>query len=94
MLFYLFVALASTITSRQYGHAESSCKKLICPPAKQGPGGAQTQMRTGFNRVWALLDDYALDYPAARKQFAELQAAGEREGWLQPVADDTNASEP
>lgn len=51
-------------------------------------------MRTGFNRVWALLDDYALDYPAARKQFAEFQAAGEREGWLQPVADGAGASKP
>lgn len=82
------------MATRQNGHAGSSCQKLICPPADPGPGGAQTQMRTGFNRVWALLDDYALDYPAARKQFAEFQAAGEREGWLQPVADGAGASKP
>lgn len=44
----------------------------------------------------ALLDDYALDYPAARAQFSELQAAGEREGWLQPLdpADGDGATEP
>ena len=48
-------------------------------------------MRTGFNRVWALLDDYALDYPAARAQFAEFQSSGERDGWLQPVADGAGA---
>ena len=77
---------------RQNCHEEGYCEKLIRPPAKRGPGGVQTQMRTGFNRVWALLDDYALDYPAARKQFADFQAAGESEGWLQPVADGADAS--
>ena len=53
-------------------------------------------MRTGFNRVCALLDDYALDYPAARAQFGGLEAAGEREGWLQPMdlAGGDGATEP
>ncbi|KAK9819246.1 hypothetical protein WJX81_007334 [Elliptochloris bilobata] len=70
-------------------HAPALCA-LLAALASSGQI-TQTQMRTGFNRVCALLDDYALDYPAACTQFEEFQAAGEHEGWLQPLADGAGA---
>jgi len=71
-------ALAAAFAAPKHAPA---LRRLLAALASSGQI-TQTQMHTGFNRVCALLDDYELDYPGAGAVFAELQAAGEREGWL------------
>lgn len=42
----------------------------------------QTQMRKGFSRVEASLDDVVLDLPKAREDLAKLKQQALKEGWL------------
>ena len=42
----------------------------------------QTQMRTGFARTEAALDDTVLDHVHAREAFAAAKAQATTEGWL------------
>ena len=42
----------------------------------------QTQMRKGFSRVEASLDDVVLDLPKAREDLAKLTQQALKEGWL------------
>ena len=42
----------------------------------------QTQIRKGFSRVEASLDDVVLDLPKAREDLAKLKQQALKEGWL------------
>ncbi len=43
-------------------------------------------MDTGFQRVEGDLDDIDLDYPNAKKLFADYKAQATESGWLSPAA--------
>ncbi|EIE18312.1 MA3-domain-containing protein [Coccomyxa subellipsoidea C-169] len=47
---------------------------------------SQTQVDTGFQRVEGDLDDIDLDYPNAKKLFADYKAQATESGWLSPAA--------
>lgn len=40
-----------------------------------------TQMKKGFDRMQALVEDLALDYPHAKERFSKIQERAKKEGW-------------
>eukprot|EP00891_Asterochloris_glomerata_P000321 jgi/Astpho2/321/Aster-02203 len=63
------------------GHHAASLFSLLAKLAASGEVN-QTQMRKGFSRVEASLDDVVLDLPKAREDLAKLKQQALKEGWL------------
>jgi len=44
---------------------------------------SETQMKKGFERMQALVEDLALDYPNAKERFSKIEQRAVREGWTE-----------
>ena len=44
---------------------------------------SETQMKKGFERMEALVEDLALDYPHARERFSKMKERAIEEGWTE-----------
>ena len=44
---------------------------------------SETQMRKGFDRMEALVEDLALDYPHAKERFTSIKQRAAAEGWTE-----------
>lgn len=45
---------------------------------------SETQMKKGFDRMEALVDDLALDYPHAKERFSKIKHCAIEGGWMEP----------